>query len=239
MAVTLITVPGAVNANSYANEGEFIGYAATRLNVVAGTTVTGSTCSENEKIALIEAAREITNMAWTAQRTFLDQALAWPQRYCLNPDAPAITGITDIAQLYFDPGLILTAGAFVVGTNYTIVSVGSTDFTAIGAASNTVGVQFVATDVGIGTGTACQTSSVPTRVKNAQIELALEFLKAGATDIAVADPNAGIIRKRVDVLETQWSPFRKAEGIMRYPRVIAYIAPMLALAGGALEVSRS
>jgi hypothetical protein len=39
------------------------------------------------------------------------------------------------------------------GLSYTIVSVGTTNFTAIGASSNTVGVTFVATGVGTGTGT--------------------------------------------------------------------------------------
>ena len=48
----------------------------------------------------------------------------------------------------------VTAGSFVVGTSYTILSVGTTDFTLIGAASNAVGVVFTATGVGTGTGTA-------------------------------------------------------------------------------------
>jgi len=48
----------------------------------------------------------------------------------------------------------VTAGSFVVGRRYTILTVGTTSFTAIGAASNTVGVQFIATGVGAGTGTA-------------------------------------------------------------------------------------
>ena len=47
-----------------------------------------------------------------------------------------------------------TAGNFLTGSTYTILSVGTTDFTAIGAASNTVGVSFVATGTGEGTGTA-------------------------------------------------------------------------------------
>lgn len=49
---------------------------------------------------------------------------------------------------------ILTAGAFIVGQTYTIVTVGTTDFTLIGAASNTIGVSFTATGIGVGTGTA-------------------------------------------------------------------------------------
>lgn len=48
----------------------------------------------------------------------------------------------------------VTAGAFVVGEKYTILTVGTTNFTAIGAASNTVGVTFKATGVGSGTGIA-------------------------------------------------------------------------------------
>jgi hypothetical protein len=45
-------------------------------------------------------------------------------------------------------------GSFVVGKTYQIVSVGSTNFTLIGAAANTVGVIFTATGVGSGSGTA-------------------------------------------------------------------------------------
>jgi|694.fasta_scaffold13440_2 hypothetical protein len=50
----------------------------------------------------------------------------------------------------------ITAGAFVVGTEYQILTVGTTNFTLIGAASNTVGLNFTATGVGTGTGTAYQ-----------------------------------------------------------------------------------
>jgi hypothetical protein len=49
---------------------------------------------------------------------------------------------------------IVPAGFFNVGTQYTIEFVGSTNFTLIGAASNTVGVTFTATGPGEGTGTA-------------------------------------------------------------------------------------
>lgn len=49
---------------------------------------------------------------------------------------------------------VVAAGAFVVGRRYTIKTVGTTVFTTIGAAANTVGVQFIATGVGAGTGDA-------------------------------------------------------------------------------------
>jgi hypothetical protein len=51
-----------------------------------------------------------------------------------------------------------TAGSFRTGNIYTITSVGTTDFTAIGASSNTVGVTFTATGPGSGTGTASITA---------------------------------------------------------------------------------
>ncbi len=53
-----------------------------------------------------------------------------------------------------DVGGLTTAGSFVVGASYTIVSVGTTSFTSIGASANTVGTTFTATGVGSGTGTA-------------------------------------------------------------------------------------
>jgi hypothetical protein len=52
-----------------------------------------------------------------------------------------------------------TAGSFTIGLNYTITAVGTTNFVAIGASANTVGVVFTATGVGSGTGTALLTST--------------------------------------------------------------------------------
>jgi microcystin-dependent protein len=46
------------------------------------------------------------------------------------------------------------AGSFISGRTYTIEFVGTTNFTAIGASANTVGVSFVATGSGTGTGIA-------------------------------------------------------------------------------------
>jgi len=50
------------------------------------------------------------------------------------------------------------AGSFITGNRYIITFVGTTNFTAIGASSNTVGVSFVATGPGSGTGTASVTA---------------------------------------------------------------------------------
>ena len=47
-----------------------------------------------------------------------------------------------------------TAGDFVSGQTYKILTVGTTNFTAIGASANTVGINFTATGAGSGSGTA-------------------------------------------------------------------------------------
>ena len=57
-----------------------------------------------------------------------------------------------------------TAGGFVTGHRYRIVSTGSTDFTTVGAADSNVGTFFVATGAGSGTGTA---RAVPTVTEHA------------------------------------------------------------------------
>lgn len=55
-------------------------------------------------------------------------------------------------------GVIITAGDFVIGRRYTIETLGTTDFTLIGAAYNIVGITFTATGAGTGTGTAIITT---------------------------------------------------------------------------------
>ena len=52
-----------------------------------------------------------------------------------------------------------TSGNLVVGTTYTIVTIGTTDFMLVGATANTVGTVFTATGYGLGTGTVKIVSS--------------------------------------------------------------------------------
>lgn len=55
-----------------------------------------------------------------------------------------------------------TITALIVGTRYQIVTVGDTDFTLVGAASNTIGTAFTATGPGVGTGTVVSGLTVGT-----------------------------------------------------------------------------
>jgi hypothetical protein len=61
-------------------------------------------------------------------------------------------------------GDVLVATALVSGVNYTIQTLGTTDFTLIGAGSNSVGVSFTATGAGSGTGTASANANYNTFV---------------------------------------------------------------------------
>lgn len=56
----------------------------------------------------------------------------------------------------------ISAGSFVVGKQYTITTVGTTDFTLIGAVENAKGVLFTATGVGSGTGVATDMAAATT-----------------------------------------------------------------------------
>ncbi len=80
-----------------------------------------------------------------------------PNAILVGNGTSAITSIkpnTNGNFLKSTAGSTVTAGSFVIGTEYTILTVGTTDFTLIGAATNTVGVVFTATGVGSGDGTA-------------------------------------------------------------------------------------
>jgi hypothetical protein len=82
-------------------------------------------------------------------------------------------------------------------------------------------------------------TELPTRVKNATCELAFQFIKAGTTDVAAMDATEGVIRKKVDVLETEYAePWARSRGLDRYPRVVAFLRPLLVSAGFTVRTVR-
>lgn len=83
------------------------------------------------------------------------------------------------------------------------------------------------------------TTEIPQRVKDATCELALQFLIAGTTDLAALDATQGVIRKRVDVLETEWAqPYARPTGLNRFPRVMALVRPLLIVQGSSVPLVR-
>lgn len=81
-----------------------------------------------------------------------------------------------------------TAGSFTTGLTYVITSIGSTDFTLIGAASNTVGLEFVATGAGTGTGTAVL------EVSMVEYDISATAISGGVVILAGSVPASGAVR---------------------------------------------
>lgn len=89
----------------------------------------------------------------------------------------------------------ITAGAFVIGTTYVIKTLGTTDFTLIGALSNTVGAAFVATGAGTGTGTADTASKIEVLVNgvyNFQYTGQLLSSSSNAKEVALWIKRSGV-----------------------------------------------
>jgi hypothetical protein len=82
----------------------------------------------------------------------------------------------------------------------------------------------------VGTATYAE-NEIPAGLKAGTIELAFEFLRAGSTDISRADSNRGLIRKKVDVLESAWEPGARLSGLARFPNVLRTVSPLLATRG--------
>jgi hypothetical protein len=78
----------------------------------------------------------------------------------------------------------VNATTIAIGKTYQIVAVGTTDFTAIGASANTVGIIFYSSDVGTGTGTVIMTVlSITTPASYQTMKLASDTAGMGSTPI--------------------------------------------------------
>jgi len=103
------------------------------------------------------------------------------------PSSAQPPAANDANSIMYEQGYTVTAGSFVVGKIYRIVSVGTTNFTLIGATSNTVGTHFIATGVGTGTGTAELSQTVETKLRET-----VSVKDFGAVGNGVTDDTAAI-----------------------------------------------
>jgi hypothetical protein len=103
------------------------------------------------------------------------------------PSSAQPPAANDADSIMYEQGYTVTAGSFVVGKIYRIASVGTTNFTLIGAVNNTVGTHFIATGVGTGTGTAELSQTVETKLR--QTVSVMDF---GAVGDGVTDDTAAI-----------------------------------------------
>jgi hypothetical protein len=142
--------------------------AGTSTPLAAYTTITG-TIAHSNPIVLDSAGRvpyEIWITLGLGYKFVLKDSSAnliatW-DNIPSNAESPFANDASGIA---YEQGYTVNAGSFIVGNQYMITFVGTTDFVSIGAATNTVGVHFTATGVGSGTGTAKLSQSVQTKLQ--------------------------------------------------------------------------
>jgi hypothetical protein len=87
----------------------------------------------------------------------------------------------------------LASAGFTSGRLYTITFVGTTDFTAIGSAANVVGVEFVATGAGSGTGTA---TNVVTRTNHCNFAFGVNRTDT-PDQVSISTPGTGAVSSTV------------------------------------------
>ena len=138
--LTLSGLNAAIAAETTARSNADTSEATTRAN--ADTTLTNNLATEVSRAQTAEGAINAVLSPLLTDVGAYDDAIsqAFPARHAPSYSYKGLTTVT--------------AGSFVTGVTYTIATVGSTNFTAIGASANTVGVSFVASGAGSGTGTA-------------------------------------------------------------------------------------
>lgn len=104
------------------------------------------------------------------------------------PSSAQPPAANDADSIMYEQGYTVTAGNFVAGKIYRIASVGTTNFTLIGAVNNTVGTHFIATGVGTGTGTAQLSQTV-----KAKLQQTVSIMDFGAVGDGTTDDTAAII----------------------------------------------
>jgi hypothetical protein len=199
MAVTLSPVGGAA-AQFFDNNGLPLSggllytYAAgTSTPLATYTTISGNIANSNPIV--LDSAGRVPNEIWITTGygyKFVLQNSSGAQIWSYDniPSNATSPFANDASSVAYEQGNSRTAGSFVVGVSYLITSIGTTNFVAIGAASNTVGITFTATGVGSGTGTAQTSRSVQNKFQETISVKDFGAVGDGTTDDYTAFVNA-------------------------------------------------
>jgi hypothetical protein len=167
-------------------------YAGTTTPAVTYTTASGNVAHTNP-IVLDSAGRVPSGgEIWLSigvgykflVKTSTDVTVATYDNIPSSAQPPAAN---DADAIQYEQGYTVTAGSFVIGNTYRIVTVGTTNYQLIGATSNTVGLHFIATGVGSGTGTAELSQTVETKLRET-----VSVKDFGAVGDGVTDDTAAI-----------------------------------------------
>jgi len=158
-------------------------------------------------------------------------------RYTLGSTTNSVSGVDDVT---------LTAGAFISGHKYTIVTAGNTSFTGIGATNNNVGTVFVSTGVGTGTGTAKRTLFYDTTSSSTSIVVYVngikqvngssnDFVSTTGTSVAFTYnvPAASVVEVQVYELLTNSAYYLKGQTLST-AQINTNIATAVPLSGGTM-----
>nr|WP_295785140.1 PilC/PilY family type IV pilus protein [Rhodoferax sp.] len=148
-AGTYIDLTAVSPMGSYLAGSFVVGYTYTILT--SGTTNFTLIGAANNNVGTTFVATGVGSGTGTAGGALT----GWCFANIANPDCASTTPtFLHDPGVYFRLKLNVAAGAFVVGKSYTIAKLGSTNFVALGATANTVGLTFTTTGVGTGTGVA-------------------------------------------------------------------------------------
>lgn len=165
-------------------------FAGTTTPLPTYTSSSGSTANENPII--LDSAGRVPEEIWLPNgyatkfvlKTSTDVQIWSKDNIPASPQPPIVN---DAGSITYDAGDSVTAGSFIIGQTYVITSIGSTNFLNVGAVSNTVGIYFIATGVGSGSGTANYIRTVQAKLRES-----VSVKDFGAKGDGVTDDTAAI-----------------------------------------------
>lgn len=175
MAVTLSLFAGAgaqfFDGSGNPLTGGFIyTYAAGTTTPIATYTSSSGNSQHQNPIELDAAGRVPGGEIWLSigvgyKFVLKDSSNALIATYDNIPSSAQPPAANDADAIMYEEGYAVNAGSFIVGKTYRILTLGNTNFIAIGAVSNTVGTHFIATGAGSGTGTAELSQTVEAKLR--------------------------------------------------------------------------